>query len=263
MNIFLSGAFELIEALKFHPSWFFLGCQDIRLKYRRSVLGPLWLTLSTSIFIGSLSFLWSSILSTDLKTYLPYFAIGQILWIWISTSITESCGGFTQFEGLIKQIKLPFPIYILRICTRNFIILIHNFVVILIIIFLIFPSVNITTIFLIIPALLLLQICIYSIALFLAIVCTRYRDITQIVNSLILLIFFFTPIMWFVKSLGSHQWIADFNPLFHLISIARLPLLGEFPSLLNWACSLSTTFFSLILSVYYLGKFSKKIAYWL
>ncbi|AWW49198.1 ABC transporter permease [Polynucleobacter paneuropaeus] len=263
MNSLLLGFYELVAALGFHPSWLFLGFQEIRLRYRRSVLGPIWLTLSTAIFILTLSFLWSSILSSDLKTYVPYFAIGQIIWVWISTSVAESCVGFSLYEGMIKQVKLPFPIYILRICTKNFIILLHNFVVILIIIVLIFPSVEFFSFLLVIPALLIIQTCIFSVSLFLGIVCTRYRDITQIVTSLMQLMFFFTPIMWFVKSLGSRQWIAEFNPLYHLISIIRLPLLGQFPTLLNWVWAISTTILLLVIALRYLGKYTKKIAYWL
>lgn len=245
-----------------HSCWLYLGFQDIKLRYSRSILGPWWLTLSTTIFIAALTLLWVKILKVEVESYLPYFAIGQIFWVWFSGQISESSAGFTQFEGLVKQIKLPFPVYILRIIFRNSIILIHNFLVIVAIL-LFFPPKNLLAIFLLVPAFILVLISTFSISLMLSMLCTRYRDVTQIVSSLMQLLFFFTPIMWFVDSLGSNSWLAKLNPLYHIITLIRLPLLGMFPDAMNWICVFSISVLLFLMSLYCLGKYSKKIAYWI
>ena len=258
-----NGYYEIVSALKMQSNWMYLGTQDIRLKYRRSTFGPFWVTISTSIFIGALSLLWSSIILTDLRTFLPYFAIGQIMWLWVSGQILESSIGFSQFESSIKQIKLPFPIYILRLCTKNFIIFLHNFLIILVIVSIIYPSNLTLACLLFLPALVLIQLITFSSCLILGIICTRYRDLTQIVTSLMQLIFFFTPILWTINNLGRNAWIANYNPFYHFISILRLPLLGQYPTLDNWIWTLASTILLFTLAAILLGKFSNRIAYWI
>lgn len=257
------GSSEIVKASRMHGNWFYMGLQDIKLRYRRSTLGPFWLTLSTAVTIAALSLLWSIVLSVELKTYLPYFAIGQIFWIWISTQILESSAGFSPFENSIKQIKLPFPIYILRMCLKNFIVLAHNFLVALFIIVIIYPSTLSPSILLFIPALIIIQLITFSACIILSVICTRYRDLTQIVNSLMQLAFFFTPILWTVDTLGNLKWIATYNPLFHFISIIRLPLLGQYPSSQNWIWAITSLFIITTFASYILGKFSNRVAYWL
>ncbi|MDA7700415.1 ABC transporter permease [Methylophilaceae bacterium] len=257
------GIAELLLAFSMHHHWIYLATQDIRLRYRRSVLGPIWLTISTAITIASLTFLWSTILVVNLSDYVPYFATGLIFWIWVSTQILESSIGYSQFEATVRQIKLPFPIYILRICMKNFIILAHNFIVILIILYFIFPTKISTATLLFIPALFITQVTVFSTCIITSIICTRYRDVTQIIASAVQLGFFFTPILWKVDSLGSHLWVANYNPLFHYMSIIRLPLMGNYPTPENWFCSGLYLFISLMVAAYLLGRSSKKIALWL
>src|SRR5262249_37328135 len=55
-----------------HKSWFWgaLAMQDIRLRYRGSIIGPFWLTLSMAIMIGAMGFLYSKLFNQDMTTYL-------------------------------------------------------------------------------------------------------------------------------------------------------------------------------------------------
>ncbi len=110
-----SGVTELVAAFDNHAQWLYLGVQDIRLRYRRSIIGPWWVTISIGIMIMMLSFLWSKIFGSDIRTYMPFFAIGFIVWNWMSSIVTESANGFFPFQPAIRQIKLSFPIYLLRL----------------------------------------------------------------------------------------------------------------------------------------------------
>src|SRR5699024_5965365 len=114
--------------------WWLLGWYDIKQRYRRSVLGPFWLTISTAILIATLGLLWSTIFRMDLSTYLPFFTVGNIFWTYLSSQVNEASTGYTQFENLVKQVRLPYPSYILRLLCRNLIIFAHNFVIILFVI---------------------------------------------------------------------------------------------------------------------------------
>ena len=99
---------DLYCGVRAWPLWLTLAWNDIAMRYRRSTLGPLWMTLSTGILVVSLGLLYSRIFQTDIATYLPYLALGFIVWGFLSTTINESCQAFSESERIIKQIKIPF-----------------------------------------------------------------------------------------------------------------------------------------------------------
>ena len=96
---------DLYRGVRAWPLWLTLAWNDIAMRYRRSTLGPLWMTLSTGILVVSLGLLYSRIFQTDIATYLPYLALGFIVWGFLSTTINESCQAFSESERIIKQIK--------------------------------------------------------------------------------------------------------------------------------------------------------------
>src|SRR5438309_10366730 len=97
---------EFIDGFRHAQIWGMLGWDDIRQRYRRSVLGPFWITLSMGIFILLLGVIYSRIFGVDIAVYLPYLTLGYILWGFISQTTMDSCGAFQEGERIIKQIKL-------------------------------------------------------------------------------------------------------------------------------------------------------------
>jgi len=253
---------DIFEALQKPSLWWHFGIQDIKLRYRRSIIGPWWLTISTGIMVASLGFLWSKIFGNDIASYLPYYAIGQIFWNWMSGQITESCSGFSQFEGIIKQVKLPFFAYILRIFTRNTIILLHNSVV-LILVFLYCNKAISVLMLLAIFNLFIVSLSILSASLIVAILCTRYRDLTPVIASILQILFFFSPILWEPSSLRGKSYIAQINPIYHWIEVIREPLLGNMPSALSFYVAIGSALVLSVVASVLLSRFKNRIAYWL
>jgi lipopolysaccharide transport system permease protein len=79
-----------------------LARTDISHRYRGSVLGPLWLTLSTGVMLVALGLLYSTLLEIPLAGYLPWLAASLILWNTIAQVVGESCGALTGAEGIIR-----------------------------------------------------------------------------------------------------------------------------------------------------------------
>ena len=75
-HTFEEGITEIKNALLSHEQWLYMAVQDIKLRYRRSMIGPWWVTISTGIMVLMLGFLWSHIFNQAIDTYLPFFAIG-------------------------------------------------------------------------------------------------------------------------------------------------------------------------------------------
>lgn len=256
------GFAEIKEAFKCHPQWFYLGLQDIVLRYRRSIIGPWWVTISTAIMILMLSLLWSKIFVLDIKTFMPFFAVGFIIWGWMSSLINESAVGFEPYNSSIKQINLPFPIFILRLSIRLLIVLLHNFVVILLVLMIIGKGLSWQSLFSI-PGFLLIQLNLICLSIILMIFCTRFQDMAQVIATITQIIFFFTPILWQPESLKGKSYLIEFNPIYHWIEIIRAPLLGSVASLSSWFWSLGSLLILMAISFYFLGRFRSRIAFWL
>jgi lipopolysaccharide transport system permease protein len=260
--IIKNGLGEMRDALKSHPQWLYLGAQDINLRYRRSMIGPLWVTISTGIMIAMLGFLWSHIFNQAIETYLPFFTLGFILWNWISAQLNDAASGFSQFQGMIKQIKLPFPIFTLRLAVRQMLILLHNAIIIVIVLLLIGKGISWVSL-LAIPSLILIQCIVTLISIIIMIFCTRYQDMAQVVNVFTQILFYFTPILWQVELIKNKPYLAEWNPFYHWIEMIRAPLLGNLPTENNILWSLSSLGLLLILAVFYLGRYRSRIALWL
>lgn len=254
---------DLATALKRPQLWLILSWYDIKQRYKRSTLGPFWVTISTGVLVGMLSILWSTLFKLDVKDYLPFFCIGQVIWTYISMQLTESCNTFVQFDYIIRQTKVSFNSLVLRVLSRNVIIFFHNFIIILLVITFVGPGWTWGAMAAI-PAFILLSLCLFALSLILAIACTRFRDLLMIVQNILLVCFYFTPIMWKKDQLhGSLLYLIDFNPLVHFFSLIRDPMLGKMPSTSSIMISVCITIVMLVASQWLLLRARNRIAYWL
>jgi lipopolysaccharide transport system permease protein len=224
---------DIADGLRlWHLAWT-LGWLDIRLRYRGSILGPFWLTLSSAIMVGSLGFLYSALFHTDVHEYLPFLALSQVLWTFLSTLVLEAGTCFTQAEGMIRAVRMPLTLHALRMLVRNVLVLGHNVVVIVgvDIIFSVWPG---WQAFLALPGLAVWGVDALAVALLLGAFCARFRDIGPIISSVMMIAFFLTPVIWQPQQLGRHAVLLPLNPFYALLEIVRAPLLGHAPSADTW-----------------------------
>jgi len=255
---------DIVAATRRHALAGMLGWQDVRQRYRRSALGPFWLTISMAVMIGTLGVVFGQIFNSPMNEFLPFLAAGIILWQYISQVVTEGCSGFIAAEGIIKQLPIPLFVHVMRMIWRNALILAHNIVI--------FPLVLIAMgkpltmlAFLSIPGFVLLTVNLTWIALMLAVICARYRDLAQIVASMVQVIFYLTPIIWMPSLLPQRAglYLLDLNPAFHLIEIVRSPLLGQAPTAMNWAVSAAMAVLGWAITLAVYGRYKRRVAYWL
>lgn len=196
--------------------------------------------------------------------FLPFIAIGIVLWSFVSTIITEGCTGFIAAEGIIKQLPIPLFVHILRMIWRNILIFGHNVVIFPIILIAVGKPLYLTA-FLAIPGILLLLVNLTWIALILALLCARYRDLAQIVASVLQVVFYLTPIMWMPRNLpkGAGLYLLDLNPMYHLLEVVRAPLLGDFPTSINWVVGCALALVGWLFAIMLYGRYKRRIAYWL
>lgn len=253
---------DLIRGIQATRVWGTLGWHDIRQRYRRSILGPFWFTLSTAIMVAVLGTLYSTLLHQDAKQYVPFLAIGLVVWQFLSTCATEGCNVFIGAGYLIKQIRLPLTVHVCRQVWRNFVIFLHSLpvVIIALIIFGQWPN---EYIFVLPFGLILLLLNAIWVTVVLGILCARYRDILPIVSNFIQIAFFFTPVMWPADILKQRAWVAEYNPLYHLIEIVRAPVLGVPTQMNSWIWSIGMAVFGFALAQWMMFRFRNRVAYWL
>ena len=128
-----------------------LSLFDIRLRYRGSLIGPFWLTLSTAVMVGAIGFLYSRLFHQNVAAYLPFLSISLVLWNFVSTLTANGCICFTQSEGMIRGMRMPLSLYAARVVIRNILVLAHNIVVI-VVVFAIFRTVPSLAAFTVLPA---------------------------------------------------------------------------------------------------------------
>ena len=253
---------DFFAALREWRLWTTLGWNDIRQKYRRSIIGPFWITISMAIFILILGVVYSRIFHVGVSEYLPFLTVGYITWGFISQTTIESCTAFLEGERIIKQIRLPYAVYVLRVVCRNFIIFLHNAVVFVpvAIIFSVNPGLHGL---MAIPGLALLCLNLSWVALSLSILNSRFRDLQQIVTTFVQIMLFVTPIMWPLSTLGDSTYIAEINPLYHLIDIVRSPLLGQTPEISSWLVAIALMFPGSAVSMWLLRRASHRLVFWI
>jgi lipopolysaccharide transport system permease protein len=241
-----------------------LGWQDVKQRYRRSAIGPFWLTISMGIMIGTIGLVFGHIFKSPMSEYLPFLTIGMIVWAFITSVINEGCVGFISAEGIIKQLPIPLSVHILRILWRNIIIFFHNALIIPLVFLIMNKPFSVCTA-LAFPGLFLLFLNLAWIAIFLGVFCTRYRDMPQIVMSLLQVAYFLTPIIWMPSQMSEKvgMYLLFMNPAYHAIELIRAPLLGETPLAVNWIFSLGFMVVGWIFTLLFFGKFKRRIAYWL
>lgn len=252
---------DLYSASKKYELLYAISTEDVKRRYRRSILGPFWITLSMAILISTLGTLYGSLFKIELTTYIPFISAGLVIWGFISQSLSELSTTFVESSHYIKQVKLPLVVYIIRTIARNFIIFLHNLIIIALVLFIFDVAISWQHL-MIIPAVLLLLVNLMWVGILISFVSARYRDMAQIITSLLQPIFFFTPIIWTVNLIPDKIYLVDYNPFFHLIEILRMPILGQIPSLLNWIVVISMAIFGSFLSTLCYQKYQHKVPYW-
>lgn len=253
------------EGLASWRIWLMLAYQDIKLRYRRSVLGPFWLTISMGITVYAMGYLYAHLFHADLETYYPFLVAGFLGWSLISSIVLDLTDGFSGSDNYIKQVKLPYSLYIHRLTARNIIIFFHNILVIvpILAIYHTHAKVNLHTL-LLIPGLCVIYINGVTFGLILAMIGARFRDVTQIIKSLVQVVFFVTPVMWGPEVLGPKgQIIIDLNPFYAFIELIRAPLLGNVPTVKNLTVVAIATSFGLLFSYWIFSRYRARIVYWL
>lgn len=284
---------DIQSGLRERELWSHLGWQDIKQRYRRSVLGPFWITISQAVLAFGLGLLYSQLFKLPVATFLPFIVTGFIIWTFISGCLTEGMETFIYNEGLIKHLPAPLTVYALRTVWRQIIMFGHNMIVYVVVIVIFFghldhpyellpnactegssaichPGLGWYT-FSAIPAFALLALNAGWVILFLGVISTRFRDFPQLIGSIIQLMFYMTPIVWPIDQLHAGggrdavSWALPFvyfNPFYHVVQIVRAPLIGQAVNIWSWVVVIGITLVGWALALFVMRNYRSRVSYW-
>lgn len=240
---------------------FTLARLDLRNRYRGSVLGPFWFTLSAAAMIGGLGLLYSQLFKVDLVGYLPHLAVSLIVWQVMAGLANDATTCMTQVDGVIRQLKLPYTIHALRCTFRNGLTALHQLPLILIVFLMLGHNPGWAAL-LVLPGMVLLCVNGFAASMLLGMLCARFRDIGPIVGNVLQLAFFLTPIMWKPDQLGHVKVWLPFNPFYSILETIRGPLVEGGGGILAWIAAIVFTALHCAIAFTFFVRFRGRIAFW-
>lgn len=223
----------LAAGVRATPLWLQVSFEDVRFRYRRTYLGPLWLTLSMAFLMLTLGLLYSGFFDVETRIYLPYVGVSLISWTLIAGIVNESAVTLGQNGHLIKNTPLPIAVFALRVVAHNLVIFAHN-IAIVPFVYLAWPDYLNWHLLLFVPGMALFALNAVPVAIALSLLGGRFRDVTQIVTNLMVVAFFLTPVFWTPELAGARAFVVDWNPFYHVLELLRRPVLGQAPAPGSW-----------------------------
>jgi lipopolysaccharide transport system permease protein len=261
-NLHRSAVQDWWDGTKRTDVWWTLAWYDLVLRYRRSLLGPLWLTLSMGIMILGMGPLYGSLFKVDLVRFYPHLALGIIFWTFFSGIVTESCNVLISSSNYLKQGYFPISIFVWRSISRNVMQLAHHIVLYIPIAIWVGKPLSWSA-WLAVPALFLVIINAQALGLLLGLICARFRDVIQIVTSTMQLLMFLTPVFWLPESLPGRAQFVLLNPFAQMLDVLRTPLMGGTVSTNTWLGLLAWTALNIFLAAVVFSRLRRRVVYWL
>jgi len=216
-----------------------LVIKDFRVRYKGTFLGYAWALVTPLIFASIFNFVFQRILRFEVENYPLFLVSGLFAWQWFSNSISGAAGCFLENSSLIKKINFPrylLPFSVVLIDALHFL-----FALPIILIFLVvwnkpafyfswvygLPTIGVTQLAII-----------YGITLCVSSLNTIFRDMDKIVNLLVIMLFYLTPVFYPVSMIPDHiRIVIQFNPMTGIITAWQtLFLHGQFEWLsLSWS----------------------------
>jgi ABC-type polysaccharide/polyol phosphate export permease len=253
---------DLRQGLADWRVWTFMAQHEIRQRYRRSTLGPLWLTLGLAVNVIAISSIWSHLFVLKARDFVPHLTLGMMVWNLIVGMTVEGCHSFNAACGYITQTNRPLSTYAFQTIWRNYLIAAHNFIVYLgvAVVFQLTPNQNTLWLF---PGLLLVIAATSWQPLLLGVLSARFRDIPLIIQNVVSVALFLTPVLWHADQLGDRAYLAMLNPLTHIIELVRAPLMGMPVSAQTWAAAAGTGAIGWTATLLVFARKRARIPYWL
>jgi ABC-type polysaccharide/polyol phosphate export permease len=257
-----AAAADVREGLRRHTGWRYLAAEQVKNSYRRTVLGPWWLTAQQAVYVAGLAFVFSQLFHQQLRSFLPYVSVGFLSYLLLLGLLRDGANVFVGAASVIKSTRQPLTSLVLRNVTVQLIQFGHNAVISVV-----FFAIGYVTpsLWLLLAPLALLVILVNGvlIGLWLGPVVARFRDVAPAIDSVLQVLIFFTPIFYKSSDLtGLRGTLIRWNPVTPFVDLFRDCVLGVHPPLHAVAGVIAYTLLDVILAVVLFARSRSRLPYW-
>ena len=213
-----------------HPEfWIYATWLELVTKYRQSRLGMFWAFLPPMLYAFGVGWFFASMQGSSASTFIAHLGIGYVVFRLVTVSLNEAATVFSGHSSFILDGRVRLTDYVLRVIAKAS----FYFVVampVMAVALAISPAFNPWGLLVLPFSVLLVLVNIAWMGVLIGVIGARLSDIYQLVGSILMFSFLFTPIIWYAEQAPITTMrgaIARANPLFHLVEIVRAPLLGE------------------------------------
>jgi len=252
---------DLADGARQWPQWFTLGNLEIRLRFRRTGLGPLWTSLSFAVLLAALGFVYARVLAVDPRTYVPYLALGLLAWNFAATMLQEACELYIHAAHTLKQLCVPKTVFLYRLLWRNLVLLALNAAVAAAALALCRARIGPSAL-LALPGLALLSLNLLWVGLLLALAGARFWAASRAVQAALPIAMLVTPVIW-RPGTPALAALARWNPLYWAVELVRGPLTGAPPAPLAWAGAAGAALAGTAVALILFARLRERLLYWL
>ncbi|MFZ2029826.1 MAG: ABC transporter permease [Vitreimonas sp.] len=245
-----------------------LALDDIHGRYRRTVLGPLWIAIGQATMIAGFAVVFSGLFHMDPAQYLLYLAAGFPVWTLISQYLIDMPNAFIAAKGVIESYELPWLLHVWRRSFGYLFTFFHHLLALVVAMLGLWAmhsapvQIGWQTL-LVAPALLIVLVAGAGAGALLGVMGARYRDLQpamQVATSFLMLL---SPVVWHANQLSANLWIVHLNPIYYFLVLVREPLLGRAPPLDIWLITTAGAVFLFVAGLVVFAASRKRLYHWL
>lgn len=258
-----AAAGDVAEGIRRWRSWTYLAVEQVKNQYRRTVIGPWWLTLQTAAYVLGLAILFGAIFQQPLDEFVPYVGGGFIGFTLLAGLTRQAADVFVDNASTLTSTRQPLSVMIFRAVMVELLQFGHNLVIVGAFVAIGMVPLSLKLL-LVIPAVLIILLNGLALGLWLGPTVARFRDVGPFVTSILQVMMFFTPVFWRVDEIhpDSRNALVGWNPFAYLLGLFRDPLLGDFPSALTWTGVAAVTAANVFLALWVFARTRSRLPYW-
>ena len=237
--------------------------RELKVKYRNSVLGYLWSMLNPLLFMTIISLVFSRLIK-GVEHYELYVLTGILFWNMTSMSIVGATNSLVNNSGLLRKVRVPYWVFVVvpvGAAAVNCVLALAPYMIIALL-----KGLALSPKIVLVPFIIALySVFVASIGSILATLNVYFRDVGHIIEPILQLGFYATPIIYDRQNSAFPDWARELirlNPLVHFLDLFRAALFSSnFFSLSTLLIAVSWTLLGLVVSAFIDRRFAANLSF--
>jgi ABC-2 type transport system permease protein len=254
---------ELIALLDYKELLKNLVVRDLKVRYKRSVLGFFWTMLNPLLMMTIFTVVFSTFFRFRMANFVIYFLSAYLLWNFFAQSTVASMTSILKRASLIKKIYIPKAAFVLTTTISGLVNLAFAMVPLLLIMIVTGQRIGLSLLFLPVPVAITALFTV-GLSLLLSAVAVFFHDVIEMYNVVLRALMYLTPIFYPLEIIPSpYRVLIQLNPMYHLIESFRVPIYrGILPSVEHLTYGGLSAVVAIIIGWWFFSRSAERLAYY-